>query len=195
MKNMFTRFAILSLCALSFVSIGCDKLNSLTEINVPITVTFNPAITNPTALPYSAVPECNDLSTNSKFNDNKDKVKSASISNLTFQVTTYTGTPDAATASYDKIEYRLKFDPSYGDDTEYLLGSFTNVSVSTLMAAPQSINVTDAALNAAVAQIKSRPKFCVLSTYTLKGGTGTITTMTSDLKLTFQLKVDGTSAL
>jgi hypothetical protein len=195
MKNMLTRFAILSLCALSFVSIGCDKLNSLTEINVPITVTFNPAITTPTALPHSAAPECNDLSTNSKFNDNKDKVKSASISNLTFQVMTYTGTPEAATAKYDKIEYRLKFDPSYGDNTEYLLGSFSDVSVSTLMSAPQSINVTDAALNAAVAQIKSRPKFCVLSTYTLNGGTGTITTMTSELKLTFQLKVDGTSAL
>ncbi len=194
MKSMVTRFAILSLCALSFVSIGCDKLNSLTEINVPITVTFNPAVTN-AVMPHSAVPECNDLTSNSKFNDNKDKVKSASITDLTFRVMTYTGTPEAAVAKYDKIEYRLKFDPSYGDDTEYLLGSFSNVNVSTLMSGPQTISVTDAALNAAVAQIKSRPKFCVLSTYTLNGGTGTITSMTSELKLTFQLKVDGGSAL
>ena len=195
MKNMVTRFAIMSLCALSFVSIGCDKLNSLTEINVPITVTFNPAITTPTVLPHTAVPECNDLSSNSKFNDNKDKVKSASITDLTFQVTSYTGTPASAAATYDKIEYKLKFDPSYGDNKEYLLGSFTNVSVATLMSGPQTISVTDAALNAAVAQIKTRPKFCVLSTYTLKGGSGEITSMTSELRLTFQLKVDGGSAL
>ncbi len=195
MKSMVTRFAILSLCALSFVSMGCDKLNSLTEINVPITVTFNPAITTPTVMPHSAAPECNDLTSNSKFNDNKDKVKSASITNMSFQVTTYTGTPASAVAIYDKIEYRLKFDPAYGDNTEYLLGSFSNVSVATLMSGPQTINVTDAALNAAVAQIKSRPKFCVLSTYTLNGGTGEITSMTSELKLTFQLKVDGASAL
>jgi len=194
MKNSITRFAILGICIVSLLSIGCDKLNSLTEINVPITVTFNPAVTN-ADMPHTAVPECTDLTTNTKFNDNKDKVKSASISDMTFQVSTYTGTPASSVARYDKIEYRLKFDPAYGDNTEYLLGSFADVSVATLMSSPQKINVTDAALNAAVAQIKSRPKFCVIATYTLNGTTGKITSMTSELKLTFQLKVDGASAI
>ncbi len=194
MKHMVTRVVLMGICAFSFLSIGCDKLNSLTEINVPITVTFNPAVTNAT-MPHAATPECTDLTSNSKFNDNKDKVKSASISDLKFQVTTYEGTPAATVAKYEKIEYKLKFDPSYGDNTEYLLGSFSDVSVALLMSGPQTINVTDAALNAAVNQIKSRPKFCVYATYTLNGTTGTITSMTSELKLTFQLKVDGASAI
>ncbi|MFN8358860.1 MAG: hypothetical protein U0264_03000 [Candidatus Kapaibacterium sp.] len=194
MKHILTRVVLMGISAFCFLSIGCDKLNSLTEINVPITVTFNPTVTN-AVMPHAATPECTDLTSNSKFNDNKDKVKSASISELTFQVMTYEGTPASSVAKYDNITYKLKFDPSYGDNTEYLLGSFSNVSVATLMSAPQSISVTDAALNAAVNQIKSRPKFCVYATYTLNGTTGTIKSMTSEMKLTFQLKVDGASAI
>jgi hypothetical protein len=190
MKTLATRLAVLGFCMIGLMfANGCDKINNLSIIDVPITVTLNPAVTN-SALPYAAPPECQDLTSNSKFNDNKDKIKSGSISKLSFQVFTYNGTPAAATAMYDKIEYKLKFDPSYGDANEYLLGSFSNVSVATLMAAPQEITVNNADLNTAVAKIKDRPKFCIYSTYNLNGGVGTITTMNSELKITFQFKVD-----
>lgn len=194
MTTIVTRFATFGVCLLVVLTTSCDVLNTLTELNVPITITFNPVVSN-ASMPHTGVPECTDLTMNSKFNDNKDKLKSATISDLSFQVLSYTGIPSSTDARYDVIEYRLKFDPSYGDHTEYLLGSFTNVSVAALMTSAQSIKVTDSALNVAVAQIKTHPKFCVISKYTLNGTTGTITSMTSEMKITFQLKVDAASAL
>jgi len=189
MKIVATRFAVLIFCIVGLLNIGCEAINNLTLVDVPITITLNPTVSN-SALPHTAPPDCNDLTSNSKFNDNKDKIKSGSITEVTFQVMTYTGTPTAATAVYDKIEYKLKFDPSYGDATEYELGSFINLSVATLMAGAQKITVNNANLNTAIAKIKERPKFCIYSTYNLNGTTGTITSMTSELKITFQFKVD-----
>lgn len=189
MKTTVKRIIVMVLCVAGFISAGCEAINNLTLVDVPITITLNPSVSN-SVLPYTAPPECNDLTSNTKFNDNKAKIKSGSISQLTFQVMTYDGSPTSDKAVYDKIEYKLKFDPSYGDANEYVLGSFSNVRVDSLMASAQKITVNNTDLNTAISKIKDRPKFCIYSTYNLSGTTGTITKMTSELKVTFQFKVD-----
>ncbi|MBL8000061.1 MAG: hypothetical protein JNL32_15675, partial [Candidatus Kapabacteria bacterium] len=99
----------------------------------------------------------------------------------------YTGTPDMNAAVYSKIEYTLKFDPSYGDNTEYSLGSFENVKPADFMGTKKSFNVNNGPLNDAMDKLRDRPKFKVFSKYTLQSGAGTIEAMNGTLEFTFSL--------
>lgn len=185
-KRQFLLLAVLPIFAAMALGFGgCDAISNATniDVNMPIKINID---ASPSTLPNSQA-NVADVSENQTFKDYKDKIKGADITKLTLNLSAYTGNPDAANALFSKIEYTLKFDPSYGDDTEYTIGAFENVRASDFINTDKSIGVNNAQLNSALDKIKDRPKFTVYSKYTLANGTGTLTTCKGLLTINFKL--------
>lgn len=185
-KRQFLLLAVLPIFAAMALGFGgCEAISNATniDINMPIKININ---ASPTTLPNTQS-DVVDVTTNQTFKDYKDKIKGADITKVTLNLSEYTGDPAAANALYSKIEYTLVFDPSYGDNTVYTIGSFENVKASDFINTDKSIDVTNAALNDAMDKLKDRPKFNIVSKYTLANGAGTITTMKGTFTINFKL--------
>ncbi len=165
---------------------SCDALTKASEItvNMPVSIPIN---ANYTTLPNTQTNTV-DVSTNSTFNDNKANLKGVDLASVSMILTNYSGTPVAANAVFSHISYTLKFDPSYGDNTTYTIGEFTNLSAASFMSEEKSFDVVNADLNSVLDKLADRPKFSVYSTYTLSSGNGTITSMQGTVTLRFKLK-------
>jgi hypothetical protein len=118
-------------------------------------------------LPTSQV-DCKDLSADSDFNDNKDRIKSGNVKEAFFQIERLDGpvfsSGNIIDQAFTNCSFSLIFDPAYGDPKEYNLGTFTNVSLSALMADRMSIPLSPDIVTA-INLIPSRPKFCFKASY------------------------------
>jgi hypothetical protein len=148
-------------------------------------------INSTTTTGYPAIlPNPADLSSNTKFNDNKDKVKSAEVTKLSLKLNEFVGTPDASSADVD-FEATYVFDPSYGDATVYSLGTIQGKTPADFMTTAVDLNVSNAQLNTALNLIKDRPKFTVfLKGIKRSGGIGTVSKITGTISVTFKLKTE-----
>lgn len=167
MKRWMTisTIAAVALMATSvLMTTGCEEITDAATINVPMTVDLYPTSINPN------VPEvdndCVDLSEDSDYNDNKDKIKGGELKSITFQITELTQPQfDPQTAVFSTVTFSLKFDESYGDNKVYNLGTFNNVAVKDVMNAPMNIPVTNDAKQAIDLIARGRAKFCTECSY------------------------------
>lgn len=175
--------ALLGITALQ----GCDAGDDYSLIDVPLDVVATIAVAD-TALPFTQNIDV-DISAHSVFKDYGSRMKSASLSNLALQLSSYTGSPKADSLRFAAVECRLQFDSAYKDATEYLVGSFDTVKVKDLLATTHTISVSNAQLQALMNNISERPKFRLILRYLLeKGESGEIKTMQGRLVLSLLMK-------
>ena len=184
-KNFFLSMAVcFALCTLLVLN-GCEQLLN-PSVDVPLTVNVPINGTTTTSYPV-AIPNVVDLTSNSTYNDNKSRIKSATLDKLQLTITEFAGTPDASSADID-FTASLVFDPSYGDNTIYPLGSITGKFPADF-ATPQPVAVSNAQLNTALSNLATRPKFTVtLSGVSRSNRVGTVTRLIGNAELTFTLK-------
>ncbi|GMV53669.1 MAG: hypothetical protein D8M52_09340 [Chlorobi bacterium] len=180
---------------------GCDLLADATTINVPITVTINPASDKP-SLP-NVSEDCVDLSTNQDYIDNKDKFKGATIKSIAGIITNLNNPVfTAGTLAEQKLSFikvHLVFDPIYQDNKVYEIASVSNVALRDVLAsegaAPMNIAVTPDA-NSAARLILERPKFCFRISYgTMNTGPVTADFIKSKFDIIINFEADGTKAI
>jgi hypothetical protein len=165
---------------------SCDALEDATTVNVPIEVTFS---VNTSGSTPKTLTDCTDLNDYGDYAEYKDKIDGGTVESLTFQAWGYAGDPPVESAVMTTIRYTLQFDASYGDPTEYELGTFTNQSVQELINGPKTLPVDNPALNSILNQLKNRPKFCIKQYYgNFTTGTGNILSFTGELTVKFALK-------
>lgn len=196
------RYIVVSAAAvagMTFVN-GCDAIENATQIDVPITVTFDFDGTGNVAPTVNT--DCTDLSTNKDFNDNKDKITGGSVKEAYIRLTNVSSLAfsnpavNAGNATFTNVRFDLKFDEMYNDNTLYNLGSFSNVKLSELIATGDGkgykIPVNNADIDRTVKLLKLRPKFCIISTYGpfQNNTTGTSTFIQGQLEVTFKFEVD-----
>lgn len=178
--------AFVVLGASTLVTTGCEEITDAATINVPMTVDLYPTSINPNVPEVDA--DCVDLSEDSDYNDNKDKIKGGELKSVTFQITQLDQPQfDPQTAVFSTVTFSLKFDESYADPKVYNLGTFNNVAVKDVMNAPMNIPVTNDAKQAIDLIARGRAKFCTECSYgPFTSGPGNA----AYLKGHLQLKID-----
>lgn len=170
----------------TLVTTGCEEITNAATVKVPLTVDLYPTSTNPT-IPQTDV-DCIDLTENSDYNDNKDKIKGGELKSASFELEELYGAQfDPQTVVFSTVTFTLKFHEDYGDSKVYQLGTFTNVAMKSLFDAPMNIPVTSDAKAAIDLIARGRAKFCTECQY------GPFTTgagSASYLKGHLQLKID-----
>lgn len=150
--------------ASALVTTGCEEITDAATINVPMTVDLYPTSINPNVPEVDA--DCVDLSEDSDYNDNKDKIKGGELKSVTFQITQLDQPQfDPQTAVFSTVTFTLKFDEQYNDSKVYNLGTFNNVAVKDVMNAPMNIPVTNDAKQAIDLIARGRAKFCTECSY------------------------------
>jgi hypothetical protein len=189
MKSFALR--IVAIALLVFVSSfsACEQIADATSVDVPINVNlaFN---ASPATFP-SVDNECVDLTSNKDFNDNKDKIDGGELSSIAFQITELSGADfNPETAIISNVRFVLRFDPSYGDNTEYEVGTFSNIKIKDLLSQSYNVNVTPI-INTVIGEIPDRPKFCVYATYGALNGApiSNAASLRCSLSLQFRFKV------
>ena len=187
----FGAFAfVLAIAVASIGFSGCEELANATTFTVPITLTVSPESNNPT-IPKTDQ-SCTDMSTNTSFMDNKDKISGGTVKEAFFQIIDLkdpvftSGT--IADQSFTTCSFTLTFDPSYVDVKVYNLGTFTNVKLSDLLAGRMAVPVsTD--FEEAIKLIPRRPKFCFNAVYgTLNTGPATASHIQGKLDVTINFE-------
>lgn len=203
MKRRIHLFGLLTLSvgmALALMLDGCDALTKASQIDVPIEVSV-PINGTGNVIPKTTT-DCQDLSTNKDFMDNKDKIASGTVSQaylfLNGPVNPVYSDPSVTTSNaiFSKVSFYLTFPAEYNDPKQYKLGEFTNVKLTDLMAPGTtgkgySIPVSSD-VNEAINLLRQRPKFCTVSAYgTLQNGaTAKADLLTGTLKFTLAFKVN-----
>ncbi|MBK6292206.1 MAG: hypothetical protein IPP80_06930 [Ignavibacteria bacterium] len=163
----FGTFAfVLAMAVASIGFSGCEELANATTFTVPITITVRPESNNP-SIPKTDQ-ACKDMSTETSFMDNKDKISGGKVKEAFFQIIDLTDPVFASGTINDQIftscSFTLTFDASYGDVKVYNLGTFTNVKLSDLIAGKMAVPVS-ADFEEAIKLIPRRPKFCFNAVY------------------------------
>ncbi|NQW30029.1 MAG: hypothetical protein HQ472_05900 [Ignavibacteria bacterium] len=165
-RQLITLGLLLGVTLSSLSFLGCDAINAAATFKIPITVTVRPTGVNPT-LPTTNI-SCEDLSTNTDFSDNKDKIKSGNVKEAFFQIERLDDPIFTSGVIADQVftvcTFVMVFDPIYGDMKEYQLGTFTNISMQDLITSRMPITL-NSDIVAAIGLIPSRPKFCFKATY------------------------------
>jgi hypothetical protein len=203
MKRRVHLFGILAICigaSLSMMLNGCDALTKATQIDVPVEITVPIAGTGNFVPKTSS--DCQDLSTNKDVMDNKDKIDGGSVSEAWILLSTVQNpvfsnpSVNMTNATFSKVSFYLTFPPEFGDTKQYKLGEFSDVKLSDLMLPGSkgkgySIPVSSE-VNAAIGLIKTRLRFCTVSTYgTFQDGTtATSTNVLGQVKFTIKFKVN-----
>jgi len=187
--------------AIGFTMTSCPEAAKLALIDVPITMKI--AINSSGNVLPSTNTDCDDLSENKDFNDNKSKVKSAKLKEAFIRIDNLSSPAfsnpamSIENAVIRSARYVLTFDPSYGDTREYVLGTIQDVPVLELIASATNqkglkITLDEASISPALALITRRPKFCIRSEYgpLTDGSTVTSPSLQGELAITFSFQVD-----
>ena len=166
--NVMSRFgAIVTIVALAIVSIGISSCEAITEaatVGVPITIELFPESINPT-IPTEDV-DCADMASFKDYQDNKDMIKSGEPKDAYFEIEELQNpTFNTAVAVFSFVRFQLEFDASYGDSKVYDLGTFTNVSLQSLLDGPVQVPITDDSRQAINKIVDGQEKFCVKAVY------------------------------
>jgi len=156
---------IAAFCLLSF-STGCDTISNITDIKLPITFSGNPKVINERAdqVSWDGI----NMDTVSGYKENKDKIdeNGSEIQTMSVSITNFSSNDVAIRdCVFENVSFWLQYDPSYGDNTLYPLGTYTDVKAEDYFKTPRTVTVDKEKVNAAIKYIKTRPKFGIYQQY------------------------------
>lgn len=174
-------------------SIGCDTIENIDDIRLPLTFTGKPKVENDSAnqVRYDGI----DLDTVQGYVDNREKIdengseiQSMSVSIVKFLSNEVT----KQNCVFENVEFWLQYDPMYGDNTVYPLGTYSDVKVTDYENTPRTMALDKGKVQEAVKYIKTRPKFRVYQRYgkvkNFNGRQPRIQNLTTKVSVTILLK-------
>lgn len=159
-------FFFLAVLTLLGISTGCDTINEIDNIKLPLTFTGRPKVDNDTAnsIRFDGV----DLDTVKGYVDNRDKIdeNGSEIQSMSVSIAKFISNEvSLQNCVFENVEFWLQYDPRYGDDKAYPLGTYTDVKASDYYLTPRTLTLDKSKLQEAIKYIKTRPKFRIYQRY------------------------------
>ncbi len=158
--------SFLAVLVLLGISTGCDTINDIDKIKLPLTFTGRPKVDNDTAntIRFDGV----NLDTVNGYVDNRDKIdeNGSEIQSMSVSIVKFISNEvNLQNCVFENVEFWLQYDPIYGDNTVYPLGTYTDVKASDYYLTPRTLTLDKGKLQEAIKYVKTRPRFRVYQRY------------------------------